>query len=152
MARDASLKKLVDRVLSDPSLYPDDMKSWLQRFTSGNPQVKLEDFQLPTVDATQKPSYQNGWVDHGAGSEPGGYYKDPFGRVHLSGLVGAGTALTTIFTLPSGFRPSATLSFVVLTGTPNQLGVVDVHADGQVAHAYGAADYTQLNGISFRSA
>jgi hypothetical protein len=60
-----------------------------------------------------------------------------------------------IFTLPIGYRPAATLVFVVHTGEPNGVGRVDVQASGNVlwiSGQTGGTDYTSLSSIHFRPA
>lgn len=77
------------------------------------------------------------------------YYKDPWGRVHLRGHVGGGTANVTIFQCP--YAPSEALSFVVMNnGSPIELRINNI---GQV-FTVGAVSVTNLSldGVSFRTA
>ena len=54
--------------------------------------------------------FQNSWVNYGGGASTAGYRK--VGKtVYLKGLVKTGNNATTIFTLPSGYRPTNTVSF-----------------------------------------
>lgn len=62
------------------------------------------------VGAAGQPAFQNSWVNYGAGFLPAGFYKDPFGIVHLRGTISNApgvAASTVIYTLPAGYRPSA---------------------------------------------
>lgn len=157
--RDDSQVRLIERVLGDPELYPDVLKSWIPKILERNVLLKLESYQLPTVDARHEvgddgePAFNGTWANYDATNEVASFYRDPFGRVHLAGLVKSGTSGTTIFSLPGGYRPRARESFVVITGNPGDaLGRVDVDANGNVIHVSGGTGYVQLNGISFRAA
>lgn len=155
--KDRDRRKLIDRVLGEPDLYPDVLKSWVLRFIDGNPLLRMTDFQLPTVEQTSyigamdKPVFQNSWVNFGTGYEEAGFYKDSFGRVFLCGTVKSGGAGTTIFTLPAGYRPKNREQFAVSTGTAEQHGRVDITTGGDVMHVSGATAYVQLSGIGVRA-
>lgn len=79
------------------------------------------------------------------------------GLVHIFDPDGADQegvhAGSLVFTLPPGYRPSATLVFPALKHD-NAIGGINVGADGHVisctAHAY--RDWLSLDGISFRCA
>lgn len=59
-------------------------------------------------------TFQNSWVDFGAPHPACAYTKDSQGYVHLRGVAKSGTAYNaTIFTLPSGYRPSERRVFIV---------------------------------------
>jgi hypothetical protein len=108
------------------------------------------------------------WANYGAGYATAAYYKDPWGVVHLRGLVGSGSDggvgtfgfhATYVFFLPVGYRPPATEQFAVpvqdtLTFPSGSIGRVDVSADGGVRLVYpGTAgiDSLALDSISFRA-
>lgn len=159
MARDDGRAKLVERVLGDPELYPDVLRSWIPTVLERNVLLKLEPYQLPSVDRRHEvggdgePAFVGTWTNYGSGYEVASFYRDPFGRVHLSGLVKSGTSGTTIFSLPGGYRPRARELFVIDTGNPGDtLGRIDVTATGDVIHISGGTTYVQLHGISFRAA
>lgn len=156
-ARDRGTEKLVRKVLGDPDLYPDELRAWIPKVIERNALVRLEAYQLPQVDrrhevgASGEPAFSGAWTNYGGSNEVASFYRDPFGRVHLAGLVKSGAAGTTIFSLPGGYRPRARESFLILTGNPGDaLGRVDVAANGDVIHVSGGTSYVQLNGISFR--
>ena len=122
------------------------------------------------------------WQNYAPGWETVGFFRDRAGVVHLKGLAcvagGGGSACTsetalhcylgpstaecpdTIFTLPSGYRPSLQEIFPTLVGVnwANSLGRIDVTAAGAVelADAPGGASaqitWVSLNGITFRCA
>lgn len=147
-------KKAVDRILGDPSLYSDEFKSWIVRYLSQSASFQVEAFQLPAteqthyVGGTNEPTFQTGWSNFGAGFEEAGFYKDPSGRVHLTGFVRAGAGL--IFTLPTGYRPKGREAFVVLDGL-DSAGRVDVKTNGDVLYVSGNTTYFQISGISYRA-
>lgn len=113
----------------------------------------------PAQAETWKPfPFAAGWTNYDdIAFTPGAFRKDQLGTVHLRGLVtlATGQPATTalIGTLPTGYRPSNTLVFVVHTGHPGASGRVDVGTDGRVSWVVGAntqeKDYTSLTGISF---
>ena len=84
-------------------------------------------------------------------SSYGGCYYEKYGRVvhvhvGMSGLT-AGTA-TVIYTLPSGYRPSTTVFAHGTGGAWNNIGYVEIYADGRISvrsqGAYCGADITFL--------
>lgn len=123
------------------------------------------DEELSRLEATLSapkfiaPTFSNNWTNYGGGYALAGFYSDGVGRVHLRGLIKAGSGAGTIFSLPAGFRPSATLIFPVLA--QNNAGAyemmrIDVTAGGQVdsinfiaGGAYGVNVWASLSGISF---
>lgn len=102
--------------------------------------------QLP--DSFTAPTFQNSWVNFDGGYQVAGFYKDPFGVVHLRGLVKNGTVGQPIFTLPEGYRPAARLLFAAASN--DAFGRVDILANGHVNAEIGNNAYVSLNGISFR--
>lgn len=148
--RDLALK-----VLGDPSVYPDAFQSWIQRIIPGNPLIQLDETQVPSpeklhlVGATSEPAFQHG-SNFGGSARTVGFYRDPFGIVHLCGLVGATYAAgQTIFQLPAGDRPEMKEAFAVITDTG--VGRVDVDEVGDVIFVSGGTTYCSLSGITFRA-
>lgn len=108
-----------------------------------------------------------GWTNFGAGHNTVGFYKDPYGVVHLKGVVkwtNAGQSAPAgcgwpIFQLPEGYRPASTEAHATMKNdTPSR---VDVKSAGA---GYGPGfvvvcdarntvngDHYLLDGISFRS-
>ena len=76
-----------------------------------------------------------------------GYYKDTLGRVHLKGAVTGGSA-TTIFTLPSGYRPPQTLSFATVSN--NAFGRIMIESNGNVYAQAGGFTAVYLDCIDFK--
>lgn len=148
-------ERLAKLALADPDLYPDEFKSWLSRFINDNPLIKLVPFQLPNVEPTKYvggaglPVFNGAWVNYASGYEMAGFYKDPLGRVFLTGLVKLGTAGTTIYSLPGGYRPANRELFSIHTDTG--AGRIDIDASGNVIHTGGGTAFVTLSGISFRA-
>lgn len=110
----------------------------------------------PDTDVHKAPlPFGANWANYGTTWEDASYSR--YGQVvRLQGLVtksGTPTAGDVIATLPTGFRPSEDLAFLVLTGTTTEVaGRVDVHASGTVTWQRGSTveqDYTSLSGVSF---
>ncbi len=148
-------QKLVNRVLSDPDLFPDEFKSWIPRYVNDSLLFKVNQFQLPSVENTRyvggsdQPAFLNSWVNYGGGYETAGFYKESWLRVFLTGEVKSGGSGTTIFTLPAGYRPKNREQFAVVTDTG--IGAVDVTGTGDVIHISGGTGSVNLSGISFRA-
>jgi hypothetical protein len=103
------------------------------------------------TDSWSGVGYQNSWANYGSGWPNAEYYIDPFDIVHLQGLVKNPTAGgTTIFTLPSGYRPATSIMFTVATNSG--FGRIDIDTSGNVKHINGGYAYVSLNGITFRAA
>lgn len=81
--------------------------------------VGSEGFHI--VGTAGEPAFQNGWTNFGFGTA--GFYIDSANVVHLKGLLNGGLTNTTAFTLPAGYRPSAT---VLAPGSAGSFGNVQV--------------------------
>lgn len=93
------------------------------------------------------------WQNYGGGFAPAGFYRDPFGRVYLRGLVKktAGNIECAIFRLPAGYRPAEHAAFSSVAD--NKFVRVSVYSDGEVdpeAVPTGGGNFLSLEGISFR--
>jgi hypothetical protein len=96
----------------------------------------------------------SGWIDRSSDvNEPAGYWRDPFGVVHLRGSVyRCGFAGTTIFTLPAGFRPGKDQHFAAaMEGSTPDTGQVEVFINGDVRGIDVTVNKSvSLDGITFR--
>ena len=101
------------------------------------------------VSTWTTPTLAGAWVDFGGTYLNRRHTKDVLGYVHIEGMVKTGTG--TIFTLPVGSRPSATLSF---SGTGNNAAArIDVNSAGVVSLESGSASsFLSLSGIVFYAA
>lgn len=60
------------------------------------------------IGAAGEPAFQNLWVNNGGGYQVARYRKER-GRVYVEGSIKTGGVNTVAFTLPVGYRPTATL-------------------------------------------
>lgn len=106
------------------------------------------DILIPGIEAWQAATLVNGWVNTTSNYSPAGFYKDPFERVYVRGVIANGTN-SLIFTLPVGYRP---LLFRILFNTVSASGLarVDVYTNGQIHLVGGANTGLTLDGLSFR--
>lgn len=90
----------------------------------------------PQIEVWTAPSFATNWGNVGGGWMTVGFLKAPDGFVRLRGgaLVNTATLTATIFTLPVGYRPTATLQYPVRMGT-NVLSYVNINSSGQVQYA-----------------
>lgn len=101
---------------------------------------------LPATTAWTGPTFQNGWSNFLGGNLSAAYHKIG-NRVELRGLVTGGTVGggTPIFTLPTGFRPTAQANYGITT-----TNYVIVASDGRVcAIAPTTNASVSLDGIFF---
>lgn len=95
------------------------------------------------------PAFQNGWANFGVNWTSCAFFKDPFGVVHLKGVV-VGTTLSNVFTLPVGYRPPKNCAYAV--SASGGFGELLIFSNGNVAPDAGTVTtYLTLDGISFRT-
>jgi hypothetical protein len=147
--------KKIEFILGEPDLYPDAFKAYLPRAIELNPNFVLAPTALPPVEtinyvgASGNALFVGTWVNYEAGYEAAGYYKDPFGRVHIAGVVKNGVSGSVIFNLPAGYRPKGREQFVSWAdGAPLR---IDVAANGDVIHFAGGVGFVSLSPIDFRA-
>lgn len=115
------------------------------------------DITVPTrpaysiVGAQGQPAFEGTWAaDTSGGRGTPGFWKDPFGFIHLKGALQLGTASTTAFTLPPGYRPPEYRIFAQMR-TDGVLAKVDVNTNGAVVpQTAPAGNSISLDGIYFR--
>ena len=89
-----------------------------------------------TVIASTTPSawtavtFQNGWSNFGSGLQQC-HYRGVGDEVEIRGVIGGGTTGTVAFTLPTGFRPPATLAFPAAAA--GNFATANITAAGTVA-------------------
>lgn len=104
------------------------------RGTGGNGYWSLQAMYYPGASGSwSTPALQNGWVQYGGGYSSSQYTKNTDGIVSLRGIIKSGTVTsgTTIFTLPSGYRPTNIVICSEITN-PDAYARVDVYPDGRV--------------------
>ena len=102
------------------------------------------------VGAANQPGFEHNWTNEGGGFETAGFYKDPFGIVHLVGDVHNGTDASSIFTLPSGYRPSSIVDVTVRANGDTGNATVAINTLGAVEVFGYVNNRLPLNGITFR--
>lgn len=89
-----------------------------------------------SVGAFGQPAWQNGWSNYGSGFQVVQFRKAGGDMIQIRGLAVIGSS-NTIFTLPTGYRPTSRQLRVTDGGV--MFGRVDVHTTGEVIMVYGAA-------------
>ncbi len=113
---------------------------------AGFAKVDLEPVHV--IGASGQPTFEFNCENFGNETATVGFYKDPFGVVHLRGYITKCAEDQLMFTLPSGFRPPADEFFA--TSTSNETaGLVEVQSGGPVL-IFGGENAT-LSGIEFRT-
>jgi hypothetical protein len=113
----------------------------------------IEDVHL--VGGAGEPGFGAGFGNFGGVFTPVGFYKDPFGIVHLQGLA-SGPQTGTVFTLPDGYRPGTTHYMNVATSSPsssgaNYVGRLSIDTAGNVSELDGGGSFVSLENIEFRA-
>lgn len=145
-------KFTIGKGIGDLAQYEDD--------GNGNPQLDIAKIHTEgwhIVGASGEPSYQNGWTSYNSDPTAGwggaAFYKDPFGVVHLRGLVKDGTSDSTIFTLPSGYRPQLDLIVAAIQQGSPETGVrLEVMSNGTVETRNASGSWISLSGVQFTAA
>lgn len=105
---------------------------------------------FPSLPPFTVPTLVNSWADIGIGNAPTGYYKDPFGIVHLRGVLAGGVTNSTAFTLPVGYRPANVERFASVSNSV--YGWVYIDSTGTVQPQISAVGANiSLCGITFRT-
>lgn len=107
--------------------------------------------------------FQNDWENGGDAAEysNAAYYKDPYGVVHLKGIIKGDTAESVVFQLPEAYRPTETQIFSVAEETSQPdishvyvRGVTSTNGvPGDVSVKVSGTDpaFVSLDGITFRA-
>jgi hypothetical protein len=90
-----------------------------------------------------EPAFENGWRNYPTG-EPARFYKDTLGIVHLSGEVMSGVHDSTMFTLPSGYRPLYLQNLACMWGTRMR-----VTTSGTVRIDWDDLSWVSFQGVEF---
>jgi len=102
------------------------------------------------VGSAGEPAFTNSWVNYAGGYDTAGFMIDPFGFVHLKGLVTNGTDNTSAFTLPAGYRPPLiALCPAAAADYATRMGLVIAHPTGEVV-CYTANTWVSLENVTFR--
>lgn len=110
----------------------------------------LLDKSYRKIGSSGAPAFQNSWVNYGSGYADAAYWKDPFGIVHLRGMISTGTVGSTAFTMAPGYRPAENHIFVALSNSA--VGRVDISTDGTVKPVTPSSNtWVSLSGITYKA-
>ena len=93
------------------------------------PLIDVEPWHL--IGADGEPDFENGWRNYGEGWESAAFYRDPWGRVYVRGLVAGGELDAVAFRLPEGYRPPEGIHLVGNSDF-RAADAINVHPDGAV--------------------
>ncbi len=140
------LQKILVEKLDDVNRMQDAWIAVLRPFLKSVPTLAIS---WVNVGSSGAPAFQNNWVNFDT-TRTAGFSKDSLGWVRLRGLVKSGTVSTTVFTLPSGFRPKRNMTFV--GDSNNAYQTVSVNLNGNVIQGTSAGvsnAWQFLDGIHF---
>jgi hypothetical protein len=107
------------------------------------------------VGAPGQPAFDLEWTNVGNGFQPAGFYKDPFGTVHIQGDVmrpDPNAQDAVIFRLPSGYCPVGGIEdFPAYGDGGSAAGVAVRSSDCSVVFVAGKTTFIGLGAISFRA-
>jgi len=89
--------------------------------------------------------FTNSWVNYGSGFVPAAYWFDRDGRICIEGVVKTGTPPASIFTLPTGYRPSYNYAFAQDAAGSHSL--LYVNSDGTIVPNVGSTSFQSIDGI-----
>jgi hypothetical protein len=114
---------------------------------------------IPSVEAWIALPLATGWTNLGGEYETAAYYKDPFGIVHIKGVVNHGSNRNaTVATLPTGYRPPLSEFFPIVNS--DTFGQMRIHGLGSAvgdgimrmtSPTGQTAGWISLDGITFRA-
>ena len=94
--------------------------------------------------------FENGWMnDSVLSNAPARFYKDPYGVVHLEGVITGGGA-SFVFTLPPGFRPALRHIWPIANASGANDGIGVIMPTGAVL-VFPLNAGLSLDGIAFRT-
>jgi hypothetical protein len=114
-------------------------------------EVKSFSFTAPSL-VWRAPTFQNSWANFDTTAwQPAGYRIDTDGFVRIRGHVATGAVGSTIFTLPTGFRPALNEQFSCMAN--NAWGLITVAPSGAVTLTAGTGTpFVSIAGITFQAA
>ena len=114
-----------------------------------HPAVQPAPFVLPSVDGWAAPALLSSWVNFSASYNPAGYFKDPWGVVHLRGVLRSGTVGASSFTLPAGYRPANIEKLATVSN--GAMGTIEIYPSGDLTLIAGSNVYFSLDALTFRA-
>lgn len=125
----------------------------LERQTASlNAELLVPEWRL--VGQPGEPAFESGWTNAFSGADPVGFYRDPFGVVHLrGGAISTSIGALGLFSLPVGYRPNPAVGISVPGSGSNAADWFNITAVGRVeaSTSVSASTYVSLWGIQFRA-
>jgi hypothetical protein len=88
-------------------------------------------FEQLLPEAFKPVAFEHNWTNFSEVFQQASYMKDPFGFVHVRGLIKSGQSGKSAFILPVGYLPLANAQYPVYDGA-GAAGVIAVEKDGKV--------------------
>jgi hypothetical protein len=103
------------------------------------------------VGAEGEPAFQNGYGNtNDVGYAGLNFWKDPFGVVHLEGLINCGSTMHAIFILPTSYRPST--NKILNVQSDSGIAQLLISTDGTVmTNAANGVQEMTFDGITFEA-
>jgi hypothetical protein len=102
------------------------------------------------VGAPGQPGFKDGWTNSNASvNTTAAFYKDPYGVVHFKGTIVGG--ISTIFFLPSGYRPTKTACIPTLRNGAAAYVCVNPNGDVYQGALGSSTGVMLLDGLTFRA-
>jgi hypothetical protein len=104
-----------------------------------------------TVGDAGAPAFENSWDNDNTSTENSASFKKRIDNtVQLRGAIKTGSSNTTVFTLPTGFRPQKLNYFIcAVPGDPANVAVVSINSFGTVNIKYSGGAVFALDSIRF---
>lgn len=106
---------------------------------------------LEPADAAVEIGYGTGWSARGAGYDVPRIYKDPYGRVHLSGSAQSNGTGVLIENSNNKGIPGPIGAEKFLVASLNGPVEIEVWSDGQIRRTAAVSEWVSLSGISWRA-
>lgn len=103
------------------------------------------------VGADGEPAFENGYKNTGDVFQHLSFYKDPLGIVHVQGTIESGSPESTVFALPTGYRPAGRQGSACLDGTGGEYGRIQWRETGEV-FVVSYSTFIYICSVSFRAA
>lgn len=105
------------------------------------------------IGAPGEPAFLSGWLNYGSLPSwvPARFMKDALGFVHVEAMVRAGASNTSLFQLPIGYRPNATVVFPIICNNMATTALGKVAPDGNVGNEGLAGNTWVVFKVSFKA-
>lgn len=117
------------------------------RFVTDADKTSWNAKESSTVESRTSLTLENSWIHYGTPWSEPFYYKDRE-RVYLSGVLKGGAVNSIVTTLPTGYRPPATIIRPIATDTG--YGYVRIYSDGRIQYMSGGTVFISLDSLDFR--